>query len=247
MHRSGTSLVSNFLHQSGIDMGNEDLVGPGPGNVRGHFESAAFVDFHKEIMAREAFDQFRIDLPRVITDDDRRQAREIIRIRTDSAAGAPWGWKDPRTSLFLPFWENLLPNARYLLLVRKPTAVADSLIRRESITSASDRTWWRSATMNCERWRCYTSSCLEFAKPRREKARVFILEDILANPKDFAQQLSAWLTADFDHNVFTSLYSPGMLKERAPWRLVLPQEMFRCERTYRMAKKLQSEPLASAT
>lgn len=41
-----------------------------------------------------------------------------------------WGWKDPRTTLFLDFWENLLPTANYLLIYRAPWEVVDSLYRR---------------------------------------------------------------------------------------------------------------------
>jgi len=41
-----------------------------------------------------------------------------------------WGWKDPRTALFLPFWERLLPEARFVFVYRGPWEVIDSLYRR---------------------------------------------------------------------------------------------------------------------
>ncbi len=31
-----------------------------------------------------------------------------------------WGWKDPRNSLTLPFWEDLLPGLKTLIIVRNP-------------------------------------------------------------------------------------------------------------------------------
>ncbi len=40
-----------------------------------------------------------------------------------------WGWKDPRTTLLLDFWEALIPTARYVLVYRFPWDVADSIQR----------------------------------------------------------------------------------------------------------------------
>lgn len=37
MHRSGTSLVASLCADAGVDMGAR-LLGPGPGNPRGHYE-----------------------------------------------------------------------------------------------------------------------------------------------------------------------------------------------------------------
>ncbi|MCX7415143.1 MAG: hypothetical protein NTY25_01445, partial [Planctomycetia bacterium] len=41
-----------------------------------------------------------------------------------------WGWKDPRTILFLDFWHALLPNAKYLFVFRSPWEVIESFFRR---------------------------------------------------------------------------------------------------------------------
>ena len=51
MHRSGTSLVSSILQAAGVDIGDE-LIGPAPGNPRGHFEDADFFQFHEKILRR---------------------------------------------------------------------------------------------------------------------------------------------------------------------------------------------------
>ena len=45
--------------------------------------------------------------------------------------GTPWGWKEPRTTLFAPCWLDLFPDARILHLVRHPLAVARSMQHRE--------------------------------------------------------------------------------------------------------------------
>jgi hypothetical protein len=45
--------------------------------------------------------------------------------------GAPWGWKEPRTTLFAPCWLEIFPEARLLHVVRNPLAVATSIQKRE--------------------------------------------------------------------------------------------------------------------
>ncbi len=45
--------------------------------------------------------------------------------------GKPWGWKEPRTTLFAVCWLELFPDARILHVVRHPLAVATSMQKRE--------------------------------------------------------------------------------------------------------------------
>jgi hypothetical protein len=46
-------------------------------------------------------------------------------------SGAPWGSKEPRTTLFATCWLELFPEARFLHVVRNPLAVAKSIQNRE--------------------------------------------------------------------------------------------------------------------
>ena len=39
----------------------------------------------------------------------------------------PWGWKDPRNAVTLPFWNGLLPPMKVLVCVRHPAETASSL------------------------------------------------------------------------------------------------------------------------
>jgi hypothetical protein len=50
MHRSGTSLISQWLSHCGLHLG-ERLLGPGIGNAEGHFEDLDFLEFHEQILA----------------------------------------------------------------------------------------------------------------------------------------------------------------------------------------------------
>ena len=45
--------------------------------------------------------------------------------------GRPWGWKEPRTTLFAPAWLELFPHARIVHVFRDVMAAASSIRERE--------------------------------------------------------------------------------------------------------------------
>ncbi len=53
-----------------------------------------------------------------------------------------WGWKDPRNSLTLPFWEDLLPGLKTLIIVRNPLEVAYSMQKRNGTSYAFGLRLW---------------------------------------------------------------------------------------------------------
>ena len=56
--------------------------------------------------------------------------------------GTVWGWKDPRNSLTLPFWEDLLPGLKTLIIVRNPLEVAYSMRKRNGTSYAFGLRLW---------------------------------------------------------------------------------------------------------
>jgi GT2 family glycosyltransferase len=137
MHRSGTSLVASYLALLGVHMGDR-LLPADSRNPRGYFEDADFVELHGRILrdctaAGEAGHQDwgwtqsgRLD--RAPLARYAGEARSLVARR----AGTPgvWGWKDPRTTLLLDFWDEILQaRALYILPYRFPWEVADSMQR----------------------------------------------------------------------------------------------------------------------
>jgi GT2 family glycosyltransferase/glycosyltransferase involved in cell wall biosynthesis len=53
-----------------------------------------------------------------------------------------WGWKDPRNSLTLPFWQHLLPGLKTLIIVRNPLEVAYSMRKRNGTSYAFGLRLW---------------------------------------------------------------------------------------------------------
>lgn len=134
MHRSGTSMVANLLRLCGLHLGAKtDMLPAGLDNPGGYWESAKFRDLNDEILAvmgGKYDDPAR--LPKGWEEREefspvREKAKAIFR---ELAVDGPWGWKDPRNSLTLPFWLNQLPQMKVIICVRHPLEVALSVRRR---------------------------------------------------------------------------------------------------------------------
>lgn len=161
MSRSGTSVTARILNILGVELGDEtELMEPASGNnPAGFWEHGGIADLNEDILATlgEAPRQ-RWRYPPALPDGwerdprlepHRRAARSMLQ---ESFAGKPlWGWKDPRTCLTLPFWQQLLaempgvgPNLRYVICVRHPLEVAASLRERDGMgREESLRLWHR--------------------------------------------------------------------------------------------------------
>jgi hypothetical protein len=145
MHRSGTSMVAEILRTSGVYLGEDDELLPSSRfNPRGYFENRAFVALNDEILAAlgGAWDRPpRIRFPWA------RGRLEPLRTRACALANAmqaraPWGWKDPRTSLTLRFWQAIVPDLRLVVCVREPTSVAESLSARDGCSQEFGISLW---------------------------------------------------------------------------------------------------------
>ncbi len=128
MHRSGTSAAAALLHSAGLHLG-ERLLGPSPSNVRGHFENLDFVEFHERRLNALGLSPAGWTLKGPLGFDEVATG-EALRLASINAATPAWGFKDPRTVLFLRAWAALLPQAAFLFVYRAPWEVADSLYRR---------------------------------------------------------------------------------------------------------------------
>ncbi|HJT73097.1 MAG TPA: hypothetical protein VJ720_03740, partial [Chitinophaga sp.] len=49
MHRSGTSLITQWLYRCGLHVG-DNFMGAGIGNEDGHFEDLDFYNWHRNIL-----------------------------------------------------------------------------------------------------------------------------------------------------------------------------------------------------
>jgi len=163
-HRSGTTATARALELLGLQIGQR---------LDSHRESKALQRLHEEYLQQlgAAWHSPAAFLERVETPEGERHCVEFLRenIRQQFAhtfgyrrnprglwllarlkLGAPWGWKEPRTTLFAPLWLQLFPGARVIDVIRHPLAVAMSIRQRElEFRAAGDPPTGRLDELDC--------------------------------------------------------------------------------------------------
>ena len=172
MHRSGTSLVASLLQSAGVNIGRR-LMNAGEGNVKGHFEDLDFVDLHESILKSQGFSKQGWILQNGITVQEQYLSRtkEMIKNRQ----GNIWGWKDPRTTLFIDFWQEQIPNIFYIFIFRSPWEVIDSLYRR------GDEVFLNNPNFALDVWVNYNKTIIDFHKKYSSSCCIFNIESIIKN------------------------------------------------------------------
>ena len=217
MHRSGTSFTASLLQSAGVDIGDR-LMGRSSGNTQGHFEDLDFVEFHQQVLEAQSLniagwtEANRVDVPRKY-----RQA--ALNLLTTRQTKPVWGWKDPRTTLFLDFWLQLLPDVKYLFVYRSPWQVLDSLFRR------GDSIFESEPNLALTQWCNYNRAILDFQQRHGDRCILLEIETIIANhnlPIELVnQQWNLQLQAP------ESLYQPSIFRrERENYRQALITKFF---------------------
>lgn len=138
MHRSGTSAIARGLEVLSVDLGNNLMPGIEGENDKGFFEDLDIQKFNERLLAKSGSSWHSLsvlhtgDFEKHAFEAERFEAADLIERKL--ADFGTFGFKDPRTALLLPFWQcifnDLGISASYLLAVRNPLEVAESLRRR---------------------------------------------------------------------------------------------------------------------
>jgi len=144
-HRSGTSATARSLELLGLQIGQ---------HLDSHCEPRGLQKLHDEYLQRvgASWHDPQPLLDWIATPEGRKDCISYLRrsIEREFAAvfgyrhdpkgiwlrmkinrGTPWGWKEPRTTLFAPAWLEIFPNARILHVARDTLAAAESIRERE--------------------------------------------------------------------------------------------------------------------
>lgn len=129
MHRSGTSLITQWLHRCGLSIG-EELYPADMANKEGYFEDTDFLKAHQQLLKKRSHPSTGfIDQP--VGRLQQAEVKTIQDIIDRKSKKMEWGWKEPRTCLFLDVYNKLIPSAYYLVVVRDYASTVSSLLTRE--------------------------------------------------------------------------------------------------------------------
>ena len=173
-------MVTRLLHGCGLYLGPKDaLMPPQADNPDGFWEHLGFVALNDELL--EALGG-AWDLPpktsENLSDERLEPLRMKARLLIEGFHSAQiWGWKDPRNSLTLPFWEDLLPGLKTLIIVRNPLEVAYSMRTRNRTSYAFGLRLWeiynrRLIEAASKRERLFTHYDLFFENAEKELQRI---------------------------------------------------------------------------
>ena len=214
MHRSGTSLTASILQAGGVNMG-EHLVDKGTGNEKGHFEDLEIVDFHQKVLLSQGIEINGLTLISQIpvSENLRHRAMDLIKTKSKNPV---WGWKDPRTTLFLDFWNSLLPDACFVIIYRAPWEVIESLYRR-----GTDEVIWENPEIAAELWKHYNRNILTFYENNADRCLLINISQIVENPsvlisgfyQKFGIQLSMPKVQIIDKDIFNVRASQSEIPE----------------------------------
>lgn len=141
MHRSGTSAIAGLLHSNGIVMGREKDFYPPPmkENPKGFYENVRFRRINDKLLQENGYrvKSFNPVIPLVPIVRDiglRKRMKQLIREYDKDFRH--WGWKDPRTSLTLDSWLDVMEemevarDIKIIIMLRPSSMIAKSMRAR---------------------------------------------------------------------------------------------------------------------
>jgi hypothetical protein len=223
MHRSGTTLLSKILGQFGIHMGNR------LGKLN---ETNFFLDI--DLLILELFHSFW-DYPLSIKNifknnsiavknitfelqnwiNSYRFYKNYVGIRNFKKfyfeKSAPWGWKDPRSTITWPFWVKIFNSPKFIFIYRNGIDVAESLRRAESFSEnylGSRHSSLRATTLSgaFKMWEEYHEVYFGF-KENCSSAKIIEIcyEDLLSDPIKKLTEIRNFAKLNVDSNLIEKL------------------------------------------
>jgi GT2 family glycosyltransferase/glycosyltransferase involved in cell wall biosynthesis len=138
-------MVTRLLHACGLYLGpSNELMPAQADNPDGFWEHLGFIALNDQLLSEMGG---AWDLPPKPDEDVKHPRLDPLRTKAQALiagfdSAKVWGWKDPRNSLTLPFWRDLLPGLKTLIIVRNPLEVAHSMRERNGTSySFGVRLW----------------------------------------------------------------------------------------------------------
>lgn len=230
MHRSGTSLVASFIQAIGVNLG-ERFFPSDYLNLKGYFEDLDFLEFQREVLTNscrseeigwhdwgwttsEFLDYSKFS-------EYTEAAKTLIKSRQEE--GEIWGWKDPRTTLMLDFWHQLLPEVKYLFVYRYPWDVLNSIVRPNSLVFAERPDYALKA------WAFYNRHLLKFYQEHSEQSILVNVSAIIEQQERLVKLLKIKLDlhiADSDWEAkFKQIYDWRMFTN-LPWQSSVVEHIY---------------------
>ena len=206
-HRSGTSMLAQELSNSGLFLG-ERMMPPSLANIDGYFEDMDIVNIHDAILrcndtSWQHSKNIVFDIPNLA----RKKIEDISQKYTE--AHTQWGFKDPRSALFLNIWHKTLENPYTILIYRDYNETSESLFHRESRSllmhlNKSALRFWKEPELAYQMWLAYNRKLLDYAK-NYPQTTIVISQKAILEGFPILEALHAQFGFDFNLDVETTV------------------------------------------
>lgn len=233
MHRSGTSLTANWVSKCGLNLGSE-LLGSSFGNPKGHYEDIDFFKLHKRILESNNFPSSGLITEQpLINHYFNKKLVEIVTRK--SSLNKQWGWKEPRTCLFIDDYRELLGDSgKYIIVYRPFHQVVYSLLRRDIKTfdlnypnrnlknkvkfivkknKFHENIIEKKKNHYLECWNFYNKKIISFiSTTKKEKYIVTNQEHLLKEDQNIFEKLQDW-NFDLKYFQFSKVFQSSLFKK----------------------------------
>ena len=184
-HRSGTSVTANVLQILGCNLGDELLGAHPDSNPLGHFENLAALGFNENLLEQLGTD-WRDPQPlnsnRSFEEIKHRTEALLDKLILELLEKGITALKKPRITFLLDLWAPALEkqnlDLKIVVVMRHPSEVAASLLKRDSLDTTLGLQLWLQATINS----------LKFA--RKHINHFVFYDELVSQPKETVIALS---------------------------------------------------------
>ncbi len=217
MHRSGTSLTAQWLFRNGVNLG-ESLLSGYSDNPYGHFEDIELLSFFTKELELNKINQHGLMIKKSDKFCIRRYDEFLNLINKRSRNEIIWGWKEPRSTLFLNEFSNIINNLHVLAVYRHPYLVIESLYKRlrknkwyYTRNPLKKFLWFIDIDLNKRKWikifentYCvYNEAIIDFYEKNPNKIYLFDIDNLLIEEAN----LSKWLSRNLGITIKTNISS----------------------------------------
>jgi hypothetical protein len=175
MHKSGTSLVAEMLHKSGVLM--LDQSEERGQDTQNKFERLAFQQLNKDILG--CGNTFSLDVvpPRRLLPSAQQYQAMAAAIGRCEAQQVDWGFKDPRTCLTYPVWKACLPQHTLVVVYRHPEQVTRHYTAKNALRV------WKALRI----WTIYNVRLLEIFPATPSPTVIINYERLMSDTAEFVR------------------------------------------------------------
>ncbi|HEX2699970.1 MAG TPA: sulfotransferase [Acidimicrobiales bacterium] len=215
MHRSGTSLTASWLERCGLVIHDGSLIAPAAGNRLGHFEDREFVVLHAAALDEQGLGGsmgWKASSAAAVTFPPARRAEAEELVRRRDAKFPVWGWKDPRSVLFLDEWKAIVPELKVLFVWRPAVDVVESLVRRSRRTRNPDMKARTLAAPGL--WKVYNQRLLDYRRRHPSSTVLIPFSALVDADRQVLELVERRFDVQLPYRPLADLYDEGLRRHR---------------------------------